>query len=50
MNPCVFRDVTDGNTKTIFIHMTAGDAGLGTTDGGQPFCIELDNSTLVNRT
>ncbi len=41
MNPSAFRDVTDGNTKTIFIHMTAGDAGLGITDGGRKFPLYL---------
>jgi hypothetical protein len=29
MNPCAFEDVIDG-VKSVFIHMTAGDAGLGT--------------------
>ena len=28
MNPSAFRDVLDG-AKCVFIHMTAGDAGLG---------------------
>ena len=35
MNPSAFRDVLDGNTKCVFIHMTAGDAGLGTGNGGR---------------
>jgi hypothetical protein len=35
MNPSAFRDVLDGNTKCVFIHMTAGDAGLGTSNGGR---------------
>ncbi len=35
MNPSAFRDVLDSGTKSIFIHMTAGDAGLGTTNGGR---------------
>jgi hypothetical protein len=34
MNPSAFRDVRDGNTMCVFVHMTAGDAGLGTGDGG----------------
>jgi hypothetical protein len=29
MNPSAFLDVVDRSTKTVFIHMTAGDAGLG---------------------
>ncbi len=41
MNPSAFRDVADGNTKTIFIHMTAGDAGLGIKDGGHKFPLYL---------
>ena len=35
MNPSAFRDVLNGNTKCVFIHMTAGDAGLGTGSGGR---------------
>lgn len=35
MNPSAFRDVLDGNTKCVFIHMTAGDAGLGTNNSGR---------------
>lgn len=35
MNPSAFQDVLDGNTKCIFIHMTAGDAGFGIGNGGR---------------
>ena len=35
MNPSAFQDVTNGAAKTVFIHMTAGDAGLGTGRGGR---------------
>jgi hypothetical protein len=35
MNPSAFRDILDGNTKCVFIHMTAGDAGLGIGSGGR---------------
>jgi hypothetical protein len=35
MNPSAFHDVLAGNTKCVFIHMTAGDAGLGTGSGGR---------------
>ncbi len=35
MNPSAFRDLLDGNTKCVFIHMTAGDAGLGSGNGGR---------------
>ncbi len=34
MNPAAFRDVCDG-VKTVFIHVTAGDGGLGTGNGGR---------------
>ena len=45
MNPSAFRDVLDANTKTVFIHMTAGDAGLGTKAGGRthPLYIAREN-------
>jgi len=33
MNPAAFKDVLDGDAKCIFVHMTAGDAGLGTGNG-----------------
>jgi hypothetical protein len=33
MNPSAFRDVLDG-IRTIFVHLTAGDGGLGTGTGG----------------
>jgi hypothetical protein len=35
MNPSAFQDVLDGAAKTVFVHVTAGDAGLGTGDGGR---------------
>jgi len=35
MNPSAFADVTDRKTKTVFVHLTAGDAGLGTGAGGR---------------
>ena len=28
MNPSAFEDVVSGATKTVFVHLTAGDAGL----------------------
>ena len=34
MNPSAFRDVRDG-VKTVFVHVTAGDGGLGTGNGGR---------------
>src|SRR5437763_1528124 len=35
MNPSAFRDVADAKTKAVFVHLTAGDAGLGTGTGGR---------------
>jgi len=35
MNPSAFMDVVDAKTKTVFVHLTAGDAGLGTGTGGR---------------
>ena len=35
MNPSAFRNVLDSSTKSVFIHVTAGDAGLGTKNGGR---------------
>lgn len=34
MNPAAFRDVCDG-VKSVFVHVTAGDGGLGTANGGR---------------
>jgi LmbE family N-acetylglucosaminyl deacetylase len=35
MNPSAFYDVLDADTKTVFVHVTAGDAGLGRNTGGR---------------
>ncbi|MFN3658841.1 MAG: hypothetical protein ACK4UO_16460 [Pseudolabrys sp.] len=35
MNPSAFQDVIEGAAKTVFIHVTAGDAGLGAGKGGR---------------
>ena len=35
MNPSAFQDVLDARRKTVFIHATAGDAGLGIGSGGR---------------
>ena len=35
MNPSAFEDVVSGAAKTVFIHLTAGDAGLGVGAGGR---------------
>ncbi|MGP0088988.1 MAG: hypothetical protein ACLPKB_03360 [Xanthobacteraceae bacterium] len=45
MNPSAFLDVIDGNTKTVFVHLTAGDAGLGVGTGGRkhPYYLAREN-------
>jgi hypothetical protein len=48
MNPSAFRDVIDSNTKSVFIHMTAGDAGLGIGNGGRkhPYYLARENGAV----
>ena len=41
MNPSAFEDVVNGAAKTVFIHMTAGDAGLGMGLGGRKYPLYL---------
>jgi len=45
MNPSAFEDVSRDAAKTVFIHMTAGDAGLGIGAGGRkhPFYLAREN-------
>lgn len=45
MNPSAFRDVIGAAAKTVFIHLTAGDAGLGTGTGQRkhPLYLARDN-------
>jgi hypothetical protein len=45
MTPPAFLDVRDGNTKSVFVHVTAGDAGLGTGNGGRrhPYYLAREN-------
>lgn len=43
MNPSAFQDVVGGAARTVFIHVTAGDAGLGTGDRKQPLYLARDN-------
>src|SRR6266545_110773 len=44
MNPSAFQDVV-GKAKTVFVHLTAGDAGLGTGTGGRkhPYYLAREN-------
>ena len=45
MNPSAFQDVIGGAAKTVFVHVTAGDAGLGVGKGGRkhPFYLAREN-------
>ena len=45
MNPSAFLDVADGTVKTVFVHTTAGDAGLGIGRNGRkhPFYLAREN-------
>ena len=45
MNPSAFEDVANGAAKTVFVHVTAGDAGLGIGLGGRkfPFYLAREN-------
>ena len=45
MNPTAFKDVTKPKTKAVFVHMTAGDAGLGIGTGGRkyPYYLAREN-------
>src|SRR5215475_8213285 len=45
MNPSAFQDVMNGAAKTVFVHITAGDAGLGVGKGGRkhPFYLAREN-------
>ncbi len=45
MNPSAFEDVAGGATKTVFVHVTAGDAGVGTGANGRkhPYYLAREN-------
>jgi hypothetical protein len=45
MNPSAFEDVANSKNKVVFVHVTAGDAGLGTGDGGRkhPYYLAREN-------
>lgn len=48
MNPSAFEDVIGGARRTVFIHVTAGDDGLGTGSGGRkhPYYLARENGAL----
>jgi hypothetical protein len=41
MNPSAFQDVIADAAKTVFVHITAGDAGLGTGSGDRKYPLYL---------
>jgi hypothetical protein len=45
MNPSAFEDVAGGAAKTVFVHVTAGDAGVGTGTSGRkhPYYLAREN-------
>ncbi|MBI5318273.1 PIG-L family deacetylase [Bradyrhizobium sp.] len=45
MNPSAFQDVIGAAARTVFVHITAGDAGLGTSTGDRkhPLYLARDN-------
>lgn len=45
MMPAAFRDVRDPAARCVFVYMTAGDAGLGTGNGGRqhPYYLAREN-------
>jgi hypothetical protein len=49
MNPTAFEDVTGGARKTVFVHVTAGDDGLGVGTGGRkhPYYLARENGALA---
>src|SRR5262249_49547244 len=49
MNPSAFTDVTGGAARTVFVHVTAGDDGLGTGAGGrkQPYYLARENGAVT---
>jgi len=48
MNPSAFEDVAGGAAKTVFVHVTAGDAGLGTGSRGRqhPYYLARENGAV----
>jgi hypothetical protein len=49
MNPAAFADVSGAASKTVFIHVTAGDDGLGAGSGGRkhPYYLARENGALA---
>ena len=49
MNPSAFQDVIGNAAKTVFIHVTAGDAGLGTGTGDRKHPLIWHGTTVPSR-
>jgi hypothetical protein len=49
MNPAAFHDVRNEKTKVVFVHVTAGDNGLGTGSGGRkhPYYLARENGAAA---
>lgn len=49
MNPAAFEDVSGAAGKTVFVHVTAGDDGLGAGSGGRkhPYYLARENGALA---
>lgn len=49
MNPSAFADVANAKIKTVFVHTTAGDAGLGIGTGGRkhPYYLARENGAAT---
>jgi hypothetical protein len=49
MNPSAFADVADTKTRTVFVHVTAGDAGhgLGTRGRKHPYYMARENGADI---
>jgi len=49
MNPSAFEDVSGAASKTVYIHITAGDDGLGAGSGGRkhPYYLARENGALA---
>ena len=48
MNPTAYEDVLGGAAKTVFVHVTAGDNGLGIGSGGRlhPYYLARENGAI----
>jgi hypothetical protein len=49
MNPSAFMDVVGAKSKAVFVHVTAGDGGLGVGNGGRkfPYYLARENGAVA---